>query len=251
MFSGEPNFSHFSKQSVIVWLSLAFQAGAINTGGYLACHRFVTHTTGFATLFGEETAKGSFLTGLGMLSVPVFFLVGSMLSAFYIERSILNNERPRYSSVFLIMSSFLAIVVLMGSAGIFGEFGRPADLASDYTLLALLSLTSGMQNATVTSAFGAVVRTTHLTGITTDLGIGIMRMFYKNVKNHNKETKANWMRMGIILCFILGSLISSIIFFKVAYFGFAIPFAISVLLLIFSIKTDKSPHHKITKQKAS
>ena len=34
------------------WFLLAFLGGHVNAGGYLACHRFVSHVTGFATLAG-------------------------------------------------------------------------------------------------------------------------------------------------------------------------------------------------------
>lgn len=237
MFS-EVNYSHYSRPSVIVWLSMAFQAGAINTGGYFACHRFVTHTTGFATLFGESVAEAQWGKALSLISVPAFFLLGSMISAVFVDKQKAEGKRPLYVFVFFLMSVFLFIVLFIGLSGGFGTFGRAESEMQNFNLMALLCLTSGMQNATVTTAFNSVVRTTHLTGITTDLGIGIVRMIFANhlKVSREEERRANWMRIGIITFFILGAILSASIYLRAQYEGFWLPFVISVGLFIFSFK---------------
>lgn len=240
MFS-ELNYSHYSKPSVIVWLSMAFQAGAINTGGYFACHRFVTHTTGFATLFGEKIAEGSIDQAFSLISVPAFFLIGAMISAVFVDKQKSEGKPPLYVVVFFLMSLFLLLVLLVGVSGGFGDFGAAENEWQNYNLMALLCLTSGMQNATVTTAFNSVVRTTHLTGITTDLGIGLVRMIFSNHLrvSRDEERKANWMRTGIIGFFILGAMFSAVIYLKSQYLGFVVPFVISVGLFLFSYKNFK------------
>src|SRR4051812_2049393 len=100
MLSGRESIAQFNPQNVAIWLSMAFQAGAINAGGFLACHRFVTHATGFATLFGTEFTQGHLTTAFSMLSVPLFFLIGAMISGFFIDRRLRRNERPRYDWMF-------------------------------------------------------------------------------------------------------------------------------------------------------
>ena len=61
---------------------MAFQAGLINIGGFMACHRFVSHITGFATFFGYEINQADTSAALSMLVVPMFFLFGCMISGF-------------------------------------------------------------------------------------------------------------------------------------------------------------------------
>ena len=68
--------------------------------------------------------------------------------------------------------------------GWFGEFGEPLRLKRDYLLLALLCTASGLQNAVVSSLSGSIIRTTHLTGTTTDLGIGLIRVLYSTGDPH-------------------------------------------------------------------
>ena len=54
----------------------------------------------------------------------------------------------------------------LGYFHFFGEFGEEVRLKRDYFFLALLCAASGLQNAAITTASGATVRTTHLTGLT-------------------------------------------------------------------------------------
>src|SRR5262249_20057385 len=95
-------FFIFSKKHFLNWFLLSFLAGTINVGGYMACHRFVSHVTGFATLFGAEAVEGNWAEGFGMLSVPLFFIIGTMISAFLVERRIAYGRAPMYARVMTI-----------------------------------------------------------------------------------------------------------------------------------------------------
>lgn len=221
-------------------MSLAFQAGAINAGGFLACHRFVTHTTGFATLFATDLVQGHALQAVGLLSVPLFFLLGSMVSAFFVDRRKLRHQSAQYSVVLMLMSLCCAGVVIAGNLGYFGSFGEDLALIRDYVLLGILCFVSGLQNAMVTSASGSVVRTTHLTGLTTDLGIGFVRLVCQNQpENRHNELRATRMRISIIGSFVLGSLLAASIHIQQQYWGFLLPTAIS-LVLWFSTRTHQT-----------
>ncbi len=241
MFSSPDNLSHYSVRNAFIWLALAFQAGVVNAGGVLACHRFVTHTTGFGTSFGIEVANGQTQLAIGMLSVPLFFVCGAMISAFLVDRRLIQNQPPKYAAVLFLMTLLMGTTLYAGLAGQFGTFGEPLTRARDYILLALLAMTSGLQNAMVTTAFGAIVRTTHLTGISTDLGIGLIRLISNAQKPEQRrnEVRATWMRAGIISSFILGSTLSSFIYLSVQYWGFVIPFLISALLWMISLSFFK------------
>lgn len=204
---------------------MAFQAGLFNIGGFMACHRFVSHVTGFATFFGNEISAAHYGPALGMLTVPTFFLAGAALSGQLVDVRLKLHKKPKYYLSFGLIF-FLALAVYIGGEfGVFGVFGEPVDGTRDYVLLALLCLTCGVQNGTITTVSKSVVRTTHLTGITTDLGIGIAR-FLNREKLHgpiDDEVKANLMRVGIIFFFGFGSVVGGIIFRRFEYGGFLVP----------------------------
>lgn len=236
MFRGE-TLSHFSLRNAMIWFLLAFQSGMINAGGFIACGRFVTHITGFATLIGTSVAENATRHALALIAVPGFFILGAMISGFLVDRRQIQKRPPRYSSVLFLIVLINAGILVAGVEGKFGRFGEPVTLLRNYVLLALLCFVSGLQNAMVTSASGAVVRTTHLTGITTDLGIGLVRvLFHGHQLSRIDEIRAVWMRIGVIFSFIFGSTMAAFVFFDGEYWGFALPTLISVVIWVITLR---------------
>lgn len=216
---------------------MAFQAGLLNVGGFMACHRFVSHVTGFATYFGVDIGNQEFGHALGMLVVPLLFLCGSMLSGLLVDIRLKLHLKPKYYIVFGVMFILIMTVVVGGFNGFFGQFGGPLNHSQGYLLLSLLCLICGLQNGTITSVSRAVVRTTHLTGITTDLGIGLVRVLNRGrlKENVDDDIRANWMRAGIIVFFGLGSLTGAFVFAQMNYRGFIVPAAITGILFATTI----------------
>lgn len=216
---------------------LAFQAGLLNIGGFLACHSFVSHVTGFATLFGIGLGSGDYSHALVLLLVPGCFLAGAMLSAVLVDLRLKLGKRPKYYLVFGVLFLMILAVEVAGFNGLFGKFGEPLELTRDYLLLSLLCMICGVQNATVSLVSKSVVRTTHLTGLTTDLGIGLVRVMnaYRLPDIADQEFKANLMRGGIMVCFVLGSVTGFYVFNHWQFRGFIFPTLISGLLFFASL----------------
>lgn len=210
------------------WLLLGFNAGCINAGGFLATGRFVTHVTGFATLFGVDFQQSGLLASLPILSVPVFFLLGAMIAGLLTDRPIYQKSAPHYDYVMGLSSACLLLAALAGGFDYFGAFGESFRLKHTYLLLALLCLASGLQNGAITSSSGSSVRTTHLTGLTTDLGLGFARMLtFRKGERRREEWLANSLRAGTILSFVLGSAAGASLFASLRYRGFIVPAAIA------------------------
>jgi uncharacterized membrane protein YoaK (UPF0700 family) len=204
------------------WFLLAFIAGSVNSGGWLGAHRFVSHVTGFATLFGVSAATGHIDQAVGYLTIPLFFLMGVMVSAYFIDRPFHLGQRPRYALVMGLVCGCLTFASLGGYIQLLGDFGSEPRLRQDYVLLALLCAASGLQNAAITTASGATVRTTHLTGLTTDLGIGLVRAF-SEPGVYRSEMRAVHLRVGTILSFAIGSAVGAYLFIKFQFLGFLLP----------------------------
>ena len=208
------------------WLLLAFLAGHVNVGGYLACHRFVTHVTGFATLAGIEFFRLNFFGGLAVLSVPAYFFAGVVVSGYLTEGNYARKVNGnRFAPVMGLVAGMLAAVAILGQFKIFGSFGEPAVMGKDYLLLALLCGASGLQNAAITSASGATIRTTHLTGLTTDMGLGVVRVIWGNLDGPHRENefRANKLRAFTILAFIAGGAVGTFCYMWLSYLGFLFP----------------------------
>lgn len=225
MLFGNETISEYTPTNVGIWMTMAFQAGLLNMGGFMACHRFVSHVTGFATFFGYELNQAEYHNAYGMLAVPLFFLLGCMLSGQLVDIRLKQHKRPKYYITFGVIFFLVLLVLSAGLLGYFGPFGEPVRGLRDYTLLALLCLVCGIQNATVTTVSKSVIRTTHLTGITTDLGIGLVRLLHRHdlPAEAEKERKAVFMRLGIISFFVFGSIVGGFVFTRWHYAGFLIP----------------------------
>jgi len=222
----------YEPRNLFIWFLLAFQGGVLNVGGYLSVHRFVSHVTGFATLAGIYGAKQHLSEMFSTLLVPVFFVFGAMISAWFVERQRIREKSPRYSVVFSIIILNLIFIAMYGSAGFFGEFCEPFNFGRDMFLLFLLCFTCGLQNAVISSASGAVIRTTHLTGPTTDFGIGLIRIWTTRKNINKQELFATWCRLGIFISFVFGSLIGAAVFLQLQFNGFYLPVLLSLFVAI-------------------
>lgn len=214
---------------VFHWFLLSLNGGFINAGGFLATGRYVSHVTGFATLFGVDLANSKIEAAVGILSVPLFFLLGAFIAGLLIDRPIYKNEEPHFDWVMGLSAAALLLATTGGGFAQFGSFGIRAGLEQSYLLLILLCLASGLQNAAITSSSGKSIRTTHLTGLTTDLGLGLARLVSFDLKSTSLQTevRANYLRIGSILSFVLGSALGATVFLGVGFKGFLLPAAIA------------------------
>ncbi len=223
-------FSHKLDQSpnrlvIFQWLLLSFNGGFINAGGFLATGKFVSHVTGFATLFGVELVNDAFRDAWGLLSVPLFFLLGAFLAGLFIDRPLQQGKNPHFDYVMGLCAFCLFAATGGGEFLHFGVFGELLKFKQSYVLMVLLCLACGLQNGAITSSSANTVRTTHLTGLTTDFGLGLARMltFVKDKKKLRKNSEVNRLRAASILSFILGSVAGAIVFSKIGYRGFVFP----------------------------
>ena len=217
----------YEPKNIFLWFLLAFQGGFLNVGGFLGVGRFVSHVTGFATLFGIEAYKNHWGVAFGMFSTPIFFIIGTMFSAWFTERQRILGKEPQYTKIFVLLIICLGTTGILGQQGFFGDFGNNLDSLQNFSYLFLLAFICGLQNAIITSVSGATIRTTHLTGTATDLGIGLIRNFtiYPNLER--KDIFATWCRFGIFVSFAFGSFLGAYVFMNLKFQGFLLPVLIS------------------------
>jgi uncharacterized membrane protein YoaK (UPF0700 family) len=111
MIFGSENISAYTRGNMAIWMVLAFQAGLLNIGGLMAVHSFVSHVTGFATLFSLEYGSGNYAHAVGLLIIPLTFLAGSMVSGILVDLRLKLHRKPKYYITFgvifmLILSVF-------------------------------------------------------------------------------------------------------------------------------------------------
>lgn len=218
------------------WALLAFQGGFLNVAGLLTVHIFVSHVTGFSAYFSKNVVEGDILKSIYFLLVPFFFLSGAFFSSVFTEIRKKNKKKPVYIHILCTLSVLFFLIAILGINNFFGSFGEPFSNFRDFILLSILAFACGSQNAIFTHYSNSIIRTTHLTGLTTDLGIGLAKYFISKNKN---EHQINRIRVDIIISFIIGSLFSVYIFPSMKFLGFLIPATISLIVGVRLYSTNK------------
>jgi uncharacterized membrane protein YoaK (UPF0700 family) len=193
---------------------LSFVAGMVNVSGFFAVGHLTTNVTGHFAFFADEIAQNNYSYALVYLAFILSFLCGAFFSSLYTEA--ISKKYPRYRYSFPVGFE-IAILTFIAQLPIAIIDHYPIEIAC------ALLFAMGMQNALVTNISKSVVRTTHLTGLFTDLGIELSQLFFFKESSQQKRLKVSIkLRVIIIISFFIGGLIGG--------FGFPI-FGLKTLLL--------------------
>jgi len=195
------------KANVQLGAYMAFVAGAVNAGGFLAIARYTSHMSGIISAIGDATTA-----------------------------IIVNwGHRRKIHSEFALPLLVEAVLLL-----IFGLVGANLNIYLPLTVPAialLLCFVMGLQNAIVTKASRAEIRTTHMTGVITDIGIELGKLIYWNKSQEANEgayVRANREKLKTHLfifgMFLIGGIIGALSFNKVGYIS-VIPLSLFLILI--------------------
>lgn len=204
---------------------LSFVAGIVNVTGFFAVQRLTTNVTGHFAFFVEEVFKLNFWTGFVYFLYIFFFFLGSFVSNLLIE--IISRKNDHYIYVF---PASIECLILF-SIGFFGQYllAKNVDIIAFSLLFAM-----GLQNSLVTSISSASVRTTHLTGLFTDLGIELSQLFfYKSKEQKHKLVASVKLRLTIISFFFIGGIFGGILYTKLRIYSLIFAALILVSGLIY------------------
>lgn len=186
---------------------LSFVAGLVNVAGFFAVQRLTTNVTGHFAFFVDEVFKLNFWQGFIYFLYIFFFFSGSFVSGMLTEWMARKNERIMYVAPVIIESVLLLLI---------GIFYREL-IKSNPDLIAFgLLFAMGLQNSLVTTISNAAVRTTHLTGLFTDLGIELAQLFfYKTAEHKGKLSASIRLRLTIISFFFLGGIAGGVLYVNI------------------------------------
>jgi uncharacterized membrane protein YoaK (UPF0700 family) len=185
---------------------LSFVAGIVNITGVLAVKTLTTNVTGHFAFFAEEVIKQNYSAAITFFIFTIFFLAGAFLSNFIAES--VRVKYPNLSHVIPI-SLEIAILFLVGLLGVQGDL---STFSGKWIAFAML-FSMGVQNSMVTQISSSIVRTTHLTGLFTDLGIELSQLFFYKKGNERKRLKTSiYLRLSIIIFFFVGCISGGFIY---------------------------------------
>jgi len=209
---------------------LAFIAGAANAGGFLAVRQYTSHMSGVVSAMADNLALWSLALVWRGLAAALSFLAGAFATTLCIRWARARAMESEYALPLLGEAALLLV---------FGFTGRIFSGGHVIGTVMLLCFTMGLQNAIVTKLSNAVIRTTHLTGMFTDIGIALGRMVLRVEEDRPEEELAKVRLLAsLIAMFFVGGTIGAL-GFKHVGFLFTLPLAmILVVLAVMPILDD-------------
>ena len=178
---------------------LSFIAGIVNITGVLSVKVLTTNVTGHFAYFAEEMLTRSYLTAMIFLAYIFCFLAGAFVSNLLIEIGIRIKPAVAHTVPMIIEILILTCIAMI-------------ELQGQIIACALL-FAMGLQNSLVTKVSQSVVRTTHLTGLFTDLGIELSQLFfYRQEAELRRLSKSIYLKLAIITFFFIGCVLGGFIF---------------------------------------
>ena len=211
-------------------LVLAFVAGATNAGGFLAVQQYTSHMTGIVSSMADNLVLGAYDLVLGGLGGLLSFLLGAACSAIMVNYS----RRHQLHSEFA-LPLLLEALLLLGFGVLGARLSGIPGLFVPVTVM-LLCFIMGLQNALITKLSHAEIRTTHITGIVTDIGIELGKLLYWNVDQSPQQhpVRVNRQRLRVLgllaLNFFGGGVLGALGFKYLGYLA-TLPLALLLVLL--------------------
>ena len=185
---------------------LSFVAGVVNITGVMSVKTLTTNVTGHFAFFAEEIMRKDFAAAITFFVFTLIFLLGSFTSNFISEYVAKSNSN--FSHIIPIALEILILAIV-------ASFESPMSLDNleDKSLASAMLFAMGIQNSLVTKISQSTVRTTHLTGLFTDLGIELSQLFFYKKPEETKKLKTNiYLRISIISFFFIGCVLGGFIY---------------------------------------
>jgi uncharacterized membrane protein YoaK (UPF0700 family) len=208
--------------------ALAFVAGAVNAGGFLAVQRYTSHMTGIVSAIADDLVLGQMALAMAGVSSLLAFVAGAAVTALLTNWARRRQMGGEFALPLMLEASLLLVFGLLGA-----NLELVVDVFVPSTVL-LLCFIMGLQNAVVTKISQAEIRTTHMTGVVTDLGIELGRLVYWNrtheandqyfVRANRDKLKVHGMILGL---FFVGGIVGALAFKRL---GFSATVPIAALL---------------------
>lgn len=212
---------------------LAFSAGCLNTAAIMGFTNLsVSHVTGNVSLFSAAIAHFDSHSILYIGALLLSFLAGAILSGFVIGQTSLKLGR-RYGNALYIEAALLLLSYVLYQQ-------------HDYLGQLTAAMACGLQNAMVATYSGAVIRTTHLTGLTSDMGASIGNWLAG--RSISKPTLG--FQAIIWYCFCGGGVVGAFLYARIGYGSLFVPITIVLIAaFVYNKASDRLPERRQPKRK--
>jgi len=240
----------YTPGKMALWLLSAFKAGFINSAGFLLTGKFVSHVTGFGTQVGIAMGHSDYFFGTELLIIPLSFIGGGVISSLILDNTN-DNKIPSYHYVQGLITLLILVIIVLGekgfiSAALHFDDDQKYDFM-EFSIIAILCLICGLKNSLVTWTTYGKIRVTHLSGISTDIGLNLTKTLGLKSKNprFNENPIINLHRIATLFSFSVGAFISAVMFPRFGHKSFYIVLTISLLMTVLAFCARRETQERL------
>ncbi|MCE7053347.1 DUF1275 domain-containing protein [Algoriphagus sp. AGSA1] len=200
-----------NKENIQLGSLTAFSAGMVNVISVIIFFAFTSNVTGHYAILAQEISFGNWYQALVVLGWIFLFFMGNFSSNF-----IVINFRNRNAYLAHSLPIIIEILCLL-AVGTHIQFFYQETLLETELMVSAMLFAMGIQNGLTATISNSAVKTTHLTGLTTDLGI-LASLFTKEQNRKNPELRRKWnLLLAIMFSYLLGGISAGYIYLTIAY----------------------------------
>jgi uncharacterized membrane protein YoaK (UPF0700 family) len=211
----------------------SFTAGMINVASFIIFMSFSSNVTGYFAIFAAEIVKGNYYQVLVVASWIFLFFFGSFFANLIV---IHISSLSRYWAHAI---PVLLEIFCLASVGVYGQYYYQETLMETEYLLSVMLFAMGLQNGLTASISNFSVKTTHLTGATTDMGILLSMFTKKEFRNNTELRNKAKLILSIITSYLAGAIVAGCTYQYIQFKLFFIVCFILFIVLVYDLYTLK------------
>jgi uncharacterized membrane protein YoaK (UPF0700 family) len=227
------------KENLMLASSTAFVSGITNSVGMIAFLAFSSNITGHVTVLAKHIVDQDFKHIIVFVIWLLMFFFGAFISSFIVRS---YNHTSYYKAHSL---PFIIEIIILLFVGIYGHnFYKDNQLEHDLLIGAMI-FSMGLQNGLVSTISGGLIKSSHLTGLFTDLGGDVAEWMHPKAEKTEAVKSKIYVRLTILSFYLIGAVLGGFLF---NVFNFAIFYVVPFILLTI-LYYDLSPLalHKLAK----
>jgi uncharacterized membrane protein YoaK (UPF0700 family) len=227
------------KENLMLASSTAFVSGVTNVAGVVAFLAFTSNITGHVANLAKHIVAQNFKEIIIFLVWLLMFLAGAFVSNFIIK-SLQDKSRYRAHSIPMILE-----IIILFMVAIYGYHFYDDSMLEREAIIGAILFSMGLQNSLVSNISGGLIKTSHLTGLFTDLGSDLAELVHPRAEASQAVKNKIIIRLTILTFYFIGGIAGGYFFdlydFRIFYF---IPL---ILLTILYYDLSAMALHKFTR----
>lgn len=215
------------KENIQLGSLTAFSAGMVNVISVIIFFAFTSNVTGHYAILAEEIAKGNWYQAAVVAGWILLFFFGSFTSNFIVIH--LNRKNKYLAHAIPVLIEIICLLIV----GSYIQFSYKETLLETEAMVGLMLFAMGIQNGLTASISNSAVKTTHLTGLTTDLGMLFSMFTLKRFRKRPQLRGKLKLQLSIMLSYMAGGITAGYIYMTIQYNVFYIVCMFLVIVLAY------------------